>query len=236
MQARSSSRRAAGTASTTAACIDKTAGAAVGPAAEWLLSVCFCPACADAYQQAGAAPEKLRSAVRAALDEALGWGGGAASRAPADAGELLPPSAADVLLRVRADIDERAARRTIAAVRAAAPGKQALVHAHPDPRAAGSNPGYDPSVLLGPGGADGIVLSCSTRPRPGSSSRARPRPRRRGPGSRRRCRRSAAWAGGRRRSASRPKPFARPVPPSCACTTGAWASASDLAAIRSLFS
>ena len=35
-----------------------------------------------------------------------------------------------------------------------------LVHAHPDPRAAGSNPGYDPAVLLGPGGADGIVLSC----------------------------------------------------------------------------
>jgi hypothetical protein len=152
---------------------DKTTGTAVGPAAQWLLSVCFCPACADAYRQAGADPEKLRSAVRAALDEALGWGGAAASRAPADAGELLPSwaaadaggsmpsSAADVLLRVRADVAERAARRAIAAVRAAAPGKQVLVHAHPDPRAAGSNPGYDPSVLLGPGGADGIVLSCS---------------------------------------------------------------------------
>jgi hypothetical protein len=34
------------------------------------------------------------------------------------------------------------------------------VHADPDPRAAGSTPGYDPAVLLGPGGADGIVLSC----------------------------------------------------------------------------
>jgi hypothetical protein len=150
---------------------DKTAGAAVGPGAEWLLSVCFCPACADAYRQAGADPEELRSAVRAALDEALGWGGAAASRAPADAGELpswaadagelLPSWAADVLLRVRADVAERAARRAIAEVRAAAPGKQVLVHAHPDPRAAGSNPGYDPSMLLGPGSADGIVLSCS---------------------------------------------------------------------------
>jgi hypothetical protein len=161
---------------------DKTAGTAAGPAAEWLLSVCFCPACADAYQQAGADPEELRSAVRAALDGALGWGGAAASRAPADAGqpppwaadagelpssapadagELLPSWAADVLLRVRADVAERAACQAIAAVRAAAPGKQVLVHAHPDPRAAGSNPGYDPSVLLGPGGADGIVLSCS---------------------------------------------------------------------------
>jgi hypothetical protein len=151
---------------------DKTAVAAVGPAAEWLLSVCFCPACADAYRQAGADPEELGAAVRAALDGALGWGGAAASRAPADAGELpswaaadagelLPSWAADVLLRVRADVAERAARRAIAAVRAAGPGKQVLVHAHPDPRAAGSNPGYDPSVLLGPGGADGIVLSCS---------------------------------------------------------------------------
>lgn len=151
---------------------DKTAGAAVGPGAEWLLSVCFCPACADAYRQAGADPEELRAAVRAALDEALGWGGAAASRAPADAGELpswaaadaggsMPSWAADVLLRVRADVAEHAASRAIAAVRAAAPGKQVLVHAHPDPRAAGSNPGYDPSVLLGPGGADGIVLSCS---------------------------------------------------------------------------
>ena len=141
---------------------DKTAVGAAGPAAEWLLSVCFCRACADAYRQAGADPEELRAAVCAALDEALGWGGGAAaSRTPADDGGALPSWAADALLRVRADVAERAARRAIAAVRAAAPGKQVLVHAHPDPRATGSNPGFDPAVLLGPGGADGIVLSCS---------------------------------------------------------------------------
>jgi len=143
---------------------DKTAGVATSPAAEWLLSVCFCPACADAYRQAGADPEELRAAVRAALDGALGWGGAVAPQPAADASELMPSWAADVLLRVRADIAERTARQAIAAVRAAAPGKQVLVHAHPDPRAAGSNPGYDPAALLGhggPGGADGIVLSCS---------------------------------------------------------------------------
>jgi len=158
---------------------DKSAVAAVGPAAEWLLSVCFCPACADAYRQAGADPEELRAAVRGALDRALGWGGAAASWTSAGAadllpaagagdllpsagaGDLLPSAAADVLLAVRADVAERASRRAIAAVRAAAPGKQVLVHAHPDPRATGSNPGYDPSVLLGPGGADGIVLGCA---------------------------------------------------------------------------
>jgi len=140
---------------------DKTAVAGVGPAAEWLLSVCFCPACTAAYRRAGADPGELRAAVRAALDRALGWGTAAASPAPADAGQLLPSGVADVLLRVRADVAEAAARQVIGAVRAAAPGKQVLVHAHPDPRATGSNPGYDPAVLLGPGGADGIVLSCS---------------------------------------------------------------------------
>jgi hypothetical protein len=55
---------------------------------------------------------------------------------------------------------ERLIREVIAAVRAAAPGRPVLVHADPDPRAAGANPGYDPPVLLGPGGADGIVLVC----------------------------------------------------------------------------
>jgi hypothetical protein len=140
---------------------DKTAGAAADPAAAWLLSACFCPACADGYRRAGADPEELRAAVCVALDRALGWSGVAAHRAPADAAELLPPWAADALLGVRADVAERVARQAIEAVRATAPGKQVLVHAHPDPREAGSNPGYDPSVLLGPGGADGIVLSCS---------------------------------------------------------------------------
>jgi hypothetical protein len=154
---------------------DKIAGAAAGPEAAWLLSVCFCPACADAYRQAGADPEELRSAVCAALDRALGWGraatapaspagpagpAGALPSGTAGAGDALPSGAADVLLRVRAGLAERAARQAIAAVRSAAPGKQVLVHAHPDPRAAGANPGYDPSMLLGPGGADGIVLSC----------------------------------------------------------------------------
>jgi len=139
---------------------DKAAMAAAGPAGEWLLSACFCPACADAYRQAGTDPEELRAAVCAALDESLGWGGAPASRAPADAGELLPSWAADLLLRIRAGVAERMARQAIAAVRTAAPGKHVLVHAHPDPRAAGANPGYDPSVLLGPGGADGMVLSC----------------------------------------------------------------------------
>jgi hypothetical protein len=136
---------------------DKT-GEAAGPAARFLLSVCFCPACASAYGQAGADPEELRAAVCSALDRAFGWG--AAPAVPVAPDELLPADVAAALLGARAALAEGLMREVIAAVRAAAPGKPVLVHADPDPRAAGSNPGYDPAVLLGPGGADGIVLSC----------------------------------------------------------------------------
>jgi hypothetical protein len=149
---------------------DKT-GEAAGPAARFLLSVCFCPACAGAYGQAGADPEELRAAVCSALDRAFGWGaagpaGQAVAALPASPAvpvapdELLPPDAAAALLGARAALAGGLMREVIAAVHAVAPGKPVLVHADPDPRAAGSNPGYDPAVLLGPGGADGIVLSC----------------------------------------------------------------------------
>jgi hypothetical protein len=139
---------------------DKT-GEAAGAAARWLLSVCFCPACTGAYGRAGADPEELRAAVCTALDRAFSWGSAAArSASPATPEELLPSEAAEVLLRARSAAAERLLREVIAVVRVAAPGKPVLVHADPDPRAAGSNPGYDPAVLLGPGGADGIVLVC----------------------------------------------------------------------------
>jgi hypothetical protein len=135
---------------------DKTGEAAAGPAARWLLSLCFCPACADLYARAGADPGELRAAVCSALDAALGWG----SAGPAGADGLLPDGMAAVLDAARAEAAARLLHEVIAVVRAAGPGKPVLVHADPDPRVCGSNPGYDPAVLLGPGGADGIVLSC----------------------------------------------------------------------------
>jgi len=146
---------------------DKTGEGAAGRGARWLLSLCFCPACADLYARAGADPGELRAAVCSALDVALGWGtGGGAGPAggrsvtESDPGDLLPDGMAAVLDRARADAAGRLLREVIAVVRAAGPGKPVLVHADPDPRVCGSNPGYDPAVLLGPGGADGIVLSC----------------------------------------------------------------------------
>jgi hypothetical protein len=122
---------------------DKTAGAAGGAAAQWLLSVCFCSACRREYAAAGADPAWLAASVRAAVDP------------PADV--VLPGEAAGVLLGVRAALATRFQREVIAAARDAAPGKPIYLHVHPDPRATGANPGYEPAALAG---ATGIVLSC----------------------------------------------------------------------------
>jgi hypothetical protein len=137
---------------------DKTAGVA-GSAAGWLLSACFCASCGQAYAAAGANPGELRAAIRSAVDQILTGRDQERGALPGDAG-ALPGDMAGVLLAVRAAQARRFVSEVIAAVRDAAPGKPVLVHAHPDPRAAGANPGHDPAVLLGPGGADGVVLAC----------------------------------------------------------------------------
>ncbi len=123
---------------------DKTAGAAAGAQAQWLLSVCFCAACRGEYAAAGADPAWLAACVRTAVGP--GPGPGQAQ---------LPGAAARVLLGVRAALASRFQREVIAAARA--PGKPVYLHAHPDPRAMGANPGYERGALAG---ATGIVLSC----------------------------------------------------------------------------
>ncbi len=125
---------------------DKTGDVAARAGADgrWLLSLCFCAECGPAYRSAGADPAGLAAQVRAALD----------------GGPALPRDAAGVLDQARAAASRRLLTEVLDAVRAAAPGRPVLVHSAPDPRAAGANPGYDPAVLCGPGGADGIVLAC----------------------------------------------------------------------------
>jgi hypothetical protein len=125
---------------------DKTGDVAALAQADglWLLSLCFCAECGQAYRAAGADPATLAAQVRAALD----------------GGPALPGDAAGVLDQVREAASRRLLTEVLDAVRTAAPGRPVLVHSAPDPRAAGANPGYDPAVLLGPGGADGIVLAC----------------------------------------------------------------------------
>ena len=124
---------------------DKTAGAADGAAAQWLLSLCFCAACRREYAAAGADPQWLAAAVRAAVD------------VPAEGAGALPGAAANVLLGVRAALATRFQREVVAAARDAAPGKPVYLHVHPDLRATGANPGYEPAALAD---AAGIVLSC----------------------------------------------------------------------------
>jgi hypothetical protein len=130
---------------------DKTgdAIAPAGPAGEWLLSLCFCAGCRDAYRAAGADPDKLATQVRVA----------------ADGGPALPGDTADVLDSTRATAARQLLGEVTAAVRAAAPGKPVLLHTDPDPRAVGSNPGYDLAAACGPGGVDGVVLGCGDRER-----------------------------------------------------------------------
>ncbi len=125
---------------------DKTGDAAAlaGADGPWLLSLCFCAECGPAYRSAGADPARLAAQVRAATD----------------GGPALPRDAAAVLGQTREAASRRFLAEVLDAVRAAAPGRPVLVHSAPDPRAAGANPGYDPAVLCGPGGADGIVLAC----------------------------------------------------------------------------
>jgi hypothetical protein len=122
-----------------------------GPAGagDWLLSLCFCAGCRAGYGAAGADPDKLTAQVRAA----------------ADGGPALPGDAAEVLDRTRAAAARRLLGEVTAAVRAAAPGQPVLVHTDPDPRAAGSNPGYDLAAACGPDGVDGVVLACGDQTR-----------------------------------------------------------------------
>jgi hypothetical protein len=128
---------------------DKT-GAVTGRAApagagDWLLSLCFCGGCRAGYQAAGAEPGKLAALVRAA----------------ADGGPALPADVTGLLDGCRAAAAQRLLGEVTAAIRAAAPGKTVLLHTDPDPRAAGSNPGYDLAAACGPDGVDGVVLACA---------------------------------------------------------------------------
>ena len=118
-----------------------------GPAGagDWLLSLCFCAGCQDGYAAAGAEPGKLAAQVRAA----------------ADGGPALPTDVTDLLDSTRAAAARRLLGEVTAAVRAAAPGRTVLLHTDPDPRAVGSNPGYDLAAACGPGGVDGVVLACA---------------------------------------------------------------------------
>ncbi|MET8503927.1 hypothetical protein ABZV60_04645 [Streptomyces sp. NPDC004787] len=125
---------------------DKTGGLPAGPDAQYLMSLCFCPACRTGYGERGADPDELAAAVRSALEPA--WRGGPA--AP------LPAPLADVALAHRLATARGFQEAAVTAVRAAAPpGFRILLHADPTPHHTGANPGTDPSHVLAL--ADGVV-------------------------------------------------------------------------------
>ncbi|MEU1491173.1 hypothetical protein ACFYPA_36365 [Streptomyces sp. NPDC005775] len=138
---------------------DKVGGVGLGDAAQYLMSLCFCPGCRAGYGDQGVEAEELRLAVRAALEPVwagagtpeAGWGG---------VEKLLGADLATATLRWRTGVARGMQESVVAAVRAAAaPGFQVLLHADPAPYRCGANVGVDPEHILSV--ADGVVLPCT---------------------------------------------------------------------------
>ncbi|MDP5311184.1 hypothetical protein [Streptomyces poriferorum] len=138
---------------------DKVGGVGLGDAAQYLMSLCFCPDCRAGYGEQGLDAEELNRAVRGALEPVwagsgtpeAGWGG---------VEKLLGTDLAGATLRYRTEVARGLQESVVAAVRApAAPGFQVLLHADPAPYRSGANVGVDPEHILSV--ADGVVLPCT---------------------------------------------------------------------------
>ncbi|MFE9168623.1 hypothetical protein ACFYNZ_03690 [Streptomyces kebangsaanensis] len=137
---------------------DKTGGVGLGDAGQYLMSLCFCPACRAGYAGQGLDPDELGDAVRTALEPV--WQG-----APSDGGwagvEKLLGGTTAATTRAWRDTTARTLQEAaVAAVRAAAPaGFQVLLHADPVSYHCGANAGVDPAHVLSV--ADGVVVPCT---------------------------------------------------------------------------
>ncbi|MBZ6288552.1 hypothetical protein KVH30_03030 [Streptomyces olivaceus] len=138
---------------------DKIAGVALGDAGQYLMSLCFCPACGDGYGDHGLDPDELAAAVRAALEPV--WRGTAPSDGGwAGVGALLGETTADATRAWRDDRARTLQEAAVAAVRAAAPdGFQVLMHADPVSYHCGANAGVDPAHILSV--VDGVAVPCT---------------------------------------------------------------------------
>ncbi|GAA4797927.1 hypothetical protein [Streptomyces ziwulingensis] len=142
---------------------DKTGGVGLGDAGQYLMSLCFCPACRDGYGGHGLDAAELAAAVRDALEPV--WRG-----APSDGGwagveKLLGETRARATREWRETTARSLQEEAVAAVRAAAPaGFQVLLHADPVSYHCGANAGVDPAHILSV--ADGVVVPCAGGPEP----------------------------------------------------------------------
>ena len=140
---------------------DKTAGVALGDAGQYLMSLCFCPDCAQGYAAQGVDADALAAAVRAALEPL--WRGTAADEGWVGVEKLLGEEYATATRAWRDTTARTLQESAVAAVRRAAPaGFQVLLHADPVPYHCGANAGVDPAHILSV--ADGVVVPCAGGP------------------------------------------------------------------------
>ncbi|MET7656503.1 MULTISPECIES: hypothetical protein [unclassified Streptomyces] len=140
---------------------DKTGGVGLGDAGQYLMALCFCPACRAGYGEQGLDADALAAAVRDALEPL--WQGASDDGGWTGVEKLLGQ---DTAAATRAWRDERARtlqETAVRAVRDAAPeGFQVLLHADPVTYHVGANPGVDPAHILSV--ADGVVVPCAGGP------------------------------------------------------------------------
>ncbi|MGW3340432.1 hypothetical protein ACWDCL_23480 [Streptomyces sp. NPDC001009] len=137
---------------------DKTAGVVLGEAGQYLMSLCFCPACRDGYAEQGLEADELASAVRAALEPV--WRGAADGDGWRGVERGLGAKTAAATRAWREAVARTLQEEAVAAVRAAAPeGFRVLLHADPVPYHCGANAGVDPAHILSV--ADGVVVPCA---------------------------------------------------------------------------
>ncbi len=142
---------------------DKIAGVPLGDAGQYLMSLCFCPACRDGYGTEGLDADALAAAVRDALDPV--WRGRRRPGRPAGYREAAGDTRAHATLAWRDRTARTLQEAAVAAVRRAAPdGFQVLVHADPVSHHCGANAGVDPAHILSV--ADGVVVPCTGDPGP----------------------------------------------------------------------
>lgn len=134
---------------------DKIAGVALDDAAQYLMSLCFCPSCRDGYGSLGLDAGRLAASVRDALEPV--WHGHGAPVRP------LEEQPAEAVREFRTRTARTLQEEAVAAVRAAAPeGFQVLLHADPETHHCGANAGVDPAHILAV--ADGVVVPCTRGP------------------------------------------------------------------------